>query len=115
MARVKTGTKRRRHHKKWIKMAKGSNQRRGNTYKAAQENVQRALEYGFVHRKLKKRDFRRLWIIRINAAVRELGLSYSRFVAMLKKKNVGLDRKVLADIAVHDREGFQKIVETVRA
>jgi large subunit ribosomal protein L20 len=115
MARVKRGIKGRRHHKKWIKLAKGANQRRKNVFKAAYETAMRGLLYGFNDRKLKKREYRRLWIVRINAAVRSFGLSYSRFVAMLKKKNVGLDRKILADVAVHDRDTFQKIVESVRS
>lgn len=115
MARVKRGFKGRRHHKKWIKLAKGANGRRKNAFKAAYETAMRGLEYSYNDRKLKKREYRRLWIVRINAAVRSFGLSYSRFVSQLKKKNVDLDRKILADIAVHDADGFKQIVEAVRS
>lgn len=114
MARVKRGFKSRRSHKKWIKLAKGANGRRKNIFKAAVETAMRSLLYAFNDRKLNKRDFRRLWIVRINAAVRPHGLSYSRFVSALKAKKVDIDRKVLADIAVNDPDGFKRIVEAVR-
>jgi large subunit ribosomal protein L20 len=114
MARVKRGFKNRRSHKKWIKLAKGANQRRGSCYKPAYETAARGLLYAYNDRKLNKRDFRTLWIVRINAAVRELGLSYSKFIARLKAKNVELDRKVLADLAVNDPAGLKAIVEAVR-
>src|SRR5262245_1248873 len=102
MARAKRGVKTRRRHKKWIKWAKGANQRRGVTYKAVKETVMKGMTYAFNDRKLKKREYRSLWITRINAAVRQHGLSYSRFIAGLKKHNIALDRKVLADLAIHD-------------
>jgi large subunit ribosomal protein L20 len=115
MARVKRGFKGRRAHKKWIKLAKGAHGRRKNVFKAALETAMRALEYAYRHRRTKKRDYRALWIQRINAATRLHGLTYSRFVAALKAKKVGLDRKVLAEIAVVDPGAFQRIVEAVRA
>src|SRR5689334_23152203 len=114
MARVKRGFKGRRAHKKWIKLAKGANGRRKNVFKAAYETAMRGLLSAYNDRKLNKRDFRTLWIVRINAAVRPFGLSYSRFVSALKKKNVEVDRKVLADIAVNDPNGFKQIVDAVR-
>jgi large subunit ribosomal protein L20 len=114
MARVKRGFKGRRAHKKWIKLAKGANGRRKNVFKAALEVAMRGLEYGYNDRKLKKREYRSLWIQRINAAVRTSGQTYSRFVHGLKKKNVALDRKVLADIAIHDPDAMKKIVNATR-
>jgi len=113
--RAKRGVKGRRRHKKWIKRAKGAFGRRKNIYKAAVEVAQRGLRYAFVHRKHKKRDFRRLWIARINAAVRSFGLSYSRFIHGLKKAGIELDRKVLADIAINDSAAFGKIVDQARS
>ena len=115
MARVKRGFKNRRSHKKWLKLAKGANGRRKSIFKAAFETAMRGLLYAYNDRKLNKRDFRRLWIVRINAAVRGYGLSYSKFIAGLKRKNIELDRKVLADLAVNDPAAIKHIVEAVRS
>lgn len=115
MARVKRGVKGRRSHKKWLKLAKGNSARRKNVFKAAFETVMKGLGYAYNDRKLKKREYRALWITRINAAVRIHGLSYSKFIAGLKKHNVELDRKVLADIAINDPAGMKTLVDTVRA
>ena len=114
MARVKRGVKGRQRHKKWLKLAKGNTGRRRTIYKAAVETVQKGLEYAYRHRKHKKRDYRRLWIARINAAVRTRGTNYSRFIAGLKKHGIELDRKSLADLAIHDEAGFTRIVEIAK-
>lgn len=115
MARAKRGVKGRRRHKKWLKLAKGAYGRRSKTIKAAKGTVEKALRHAYRDRRLKKRNYRRLWIVRINAAVRTYGLSYSRFMAGLKKNNVEIDRKMLADIAVHDPKGFSELVTAARA
>ncbi len=109
MPRVKRGFKARRRRKKILKMAKGYVGGRRRMFKVAKETVHRALVYAYRDRKQRKRDFRRLWIVRINAAARAHGMSYSRFIAGLKRAGVGLDRKVLADIAVHDPEAFAEL------
>lgn len=111
MVRVKGGPKTRQRHKRTLKQAKGYWMSRSKQYKKAKEAVLHAGEYAYGGRKLRKRDFRKLWIIRLNASVRQQGLSYSQFANLLKKKNVGLDRKVLAQIAVEYPEVFRKIVE----
>ncbi len=112
--RVKTGYTRRRRHKKILKLAKGYYQRRHSTYKNAEESVRRALAYAYRDRKVRKREFRKLWIARINAAVREYGLSYSKFINLLKQKNIELNRKVLSEMAIREPETFKKLVETVK-
>ncbi len=112
--RVKTGFTRRRRHKKILKLAKGYYQRRHSTYKNAEESVRRALAYAYRDRKVRKREFRKLWIARINAAVREYGLSYSKFINLLKQKNIELNRKVLSEMAIREPETFKKLVETVK-
>lgn len=114
MVRVKGGMTTRRRHKKVLKLAKGYWMTRHKQFRKAKEAVLHAGEYAFAGRKLKKRDFRSLWIVRLNAAVRTFGLSYSTFINMLKKKNVGLDRKVLAQIAVEHPNVFKSIVEKVK-
>jgi large subunit ribosomal protein L20 len=114
MPRVKRGFKARHRRNKWLKMAKGYVGGRRKLYRSARESVQRGLAFAYRDRKAKKRDFRKLWIIRINAAARENGLSYSRLVGGLKKAEVALDRKVLADIAVHDPAGFAKVAELAK-
>lgn len=114
MVRVKGGMTTRRRHKKVLKLAKGYWMTRHKQFRKAKEAVLHAGEYAFAGRKLKKRDFRSLWIVRLNAAVKTFGLSYSTFINMLKKKNVSLDRKVLAQIAVEHPKVFEKIVEKVR-
>ncbi len=102
MARAKRGVKGRRRHKKWLKLAKGAFGRRSKIIKAAKATAEKGLQYAYIARKLNKRNYRRLWIQRINAAVRVNGLTYSRFMAGLKKANIEIDRKILADIAIND-------------
>ena len=104
--RVKRGFKARRRRNRVLKLAKGFRGRRKNCFKRANQAVQRALDYASRDRARKKRDFRALWIVRINAAARLSGVSYSKFIAALSKAKVALDRKVLADIAVADPAGF---------
>jgi len=110
MPRTKTGARRRARHKKVLKLAKGYWGQRGRVYARAKETVIRAWAYAYQGRKEKKRDFRRLWILRINAAARQNGLSYSYFIHGLKLAGVDIDRKVLADIAVNDPEAFSQMV-----
>ncbi len=113
--RVKGGFRTRRRHKKILKMARGYRGARSRRFRAANEALLKALRNATVDRKRRKRDFRRLWIQRINAAARQHGLNYSRFINGLKKAGIELDRKVLADMAVHDAEGFKELVETAKA
>jgi large subunit ribosomal protein L20 len=113
--RVKRGFKARRRRNRVLKLAKGFRGRRKNCFKRANQAVQRALDYASRDRARKKRDFRSLWIVRINAAARLSGLSYSKFIAALSKAKVGLDRKVLADIAVADPAGFAAIAKIAAA
>ena len=115
MPRVKRGVTARARHKKVIELAKGYRGRRGNVYRVAKQAVMKAGQYAYRDRRNKKRDFRALWIVRINAAVRELDMSYSVFIAGLKKAAIEIDRKVLADLAVHDRPAFNQIAEQVKA
>ncbi|HOU54745.1 MAG TPA: 50S ribosomal protein L20 [Myxococcota bacterium] len=115
MARVKRGFKRRRRTNKIFKAAQGFWGRRRTTWRRTVETVHRAWAFATIHRKLKKRDFRSLWIARINAACRMNGTRYSDFVHALATHQVRLDRKVLADIAVHDPDGFGRIVRSVTA
>jgi len=110
MSRVKRGTKRRRRHNKILALASGYYGRKSKTYRAAAEQVRRSLANSYTGRKLRKRDFRRLWIIRINAAARINGMRYSELIHLLNKAGIKLDRKVLANIAVNDPEGFTRIV-----
>jgi len=113
--RVKTGTVRRRRHKKILKMAKGFYSGRRKHFRKAKEQVERSLVYAFRDRKQKKRDFRKLWIVRINAACRLNDISYSRFINGLKKAGIELDRKILADLAMNEPETFAQIVEKAKA
>lgn len=115
MARVKRGVTGHARHKKIIAMAKGHKGQRHRLFRRANESVTHALSYAYRDRRDKKGQFRRLWILRINAAVREHGLSYSRFIDGLAKAGVALDRKVLADIAVRDSQAFGKLVDTAKA
>lgn len=115
MPRAKGGSTARARHKKILAQAKGFRGRRNNTFRAAKQAVMKAAQYAYRDRRTKKRDFRRLWIVRINAAAREQGLTYSQFIAGLNKAGIELDRKVLADLAVHDREAFGAIVEQAKA
>ena len=115
MPRVKRGVTARARHKKVLALAKGFRGRRKNVYRIAKQAVMKAGQYAYRDRRAKKREFRRLWIARINAGSRALGLTYSKFVAGLKKAKIDLDRKVLADLAVNDPAAFGSIVETVKA
>jgi large subunit ribosomal protein L20 len=110
MPRVKRGVTARARHKKVLALAKGFRGRRGNVFRIAKEAVMKAGQYAYRDRRAKKRVFRQLWIARINAAARELGLTYSQFA-----NGIDIDRKVLADIAVHDKAAFAGIVEQVKA
>ncbi|WP_331774981.1 50S ribosomal protein L20 [Sulfurospirillum sp. 1612] len=115
MARVKTGVVRRRRHKKILKLAKGFYSGRRKHFRKAKEQLERSLVYAYRDRKNKKRDFRRLWITRINAACRLNDISYSRFINALNKANIQLDRKILANMAVSDPEGFASVVKQAKA
>jgi large subunit ribosomal protein L20 len=114
MARVKRGVTARARHKKVLDEAKGYYGARSRVYRVAKQAVIKAAQYAYRDRRQKKRDFRSLWIVRINAAARECGLSYSVFMNGLKKSMISIDRKVLADIAVHDKTAFAKIAEQVK-
>ncbi|RMH94512.1 50S ribosomal protein L20 [Lysobacter pythonis] len=115
MARVKRGVTARRRHKKIISQAKGYYNARRKVFRVAKQAVTKAQQYAYIGRKLKKRQFRSLWIARINAGARANGLSYSRFMNGLLKAGITLDRKVLADIAVHDAVGFAALVEKAKS
>jgi large subunit ribosomal protein L20 len=112
--RVKTGTVRRKKHKKILKMAKGFYSGRRKHFRKAKEQIERSLVYAFRDRKQKKRDFRKLWIVRINAACRLNGISYSRFINGLKKAGIELDRKILADLAMNEPEVFAAVVQKAK-
>jgi large subunit ribosomal protein L20 len=114
MPRVKRGFKARRRRNKIMKAAKGFVGGRRRQYRAALQTVRHAWTYATRDRRMRKREFRRLWVTRINAAARQCGMSYSRLVGLLKKEDIELDRKILADIAVHDFPAFQQVVESVR-
>ena len=114
MARVKRGVEARRKHKKVLKLAKGYRGARSRTFKVAKQAVTRAGQYAYRDRKVKKRTFRSLWIVRINAAVRGHGMSYSVFMNSLKKANIKLDRRVLANIAAEDEQSFADLVEIAK-
>ncbi|EJA2925062.1 50S ribosomal protein L20 [Campylobacter jejuni] len=114
MARVKTGVVRRRRHKKVLKLARGFYSGRRKHFRKAKEQLERSLVYAYRDRRRKKRDFRRLWIVRINAACRLNDLSYSRFINGLKKAGIELDRKILADLAMNDAAAFAKIADAAK-
>ena len=113
--RVKKSVASRKRRKRILKQAKGYWGSRKNNLRKAKETLLRALAYAYRDRRQRKRDFRRLWIIRINAAVRPLGFSYSKFIAALKKAEIELDRKSLSELAIRDPEGFKAVVETAKA
>ena len=115
MARVKRGTTSRAKHKRVLEQAKGYYGRRKNTIRIAKQAVEKAGQYAYRDRKARKRNFRALWIQRINAATRELGMTYGQFIHGLTTAGVELDRKVLADIAVHEPESFKALVEQAQA
>ncbi len=114
MARVKGGPVTRRRHKKILKLARGYRGAKSKLYRPAREQVMKSLFYAYVHRRLRKRDFRKLWIARINAAARLNGLSYSRFMNGLKKAGVAVNRKMLAELAVNDEAAFGKLVDLAK-
>ena len=114
MARIKRAVNAHKSRRKVMKLAKGYFGAKSKQYRAAKEQVARSLRYAFIGRKLRKREFRRLWITRINAAARLNGISYSRFIAGLKKQNIEVNRKMLADRAVNDAEGSAKLVEIAK-
>lgn len=115
MPRVKRGVTARARHKKILALAKGYRGRRKNVYRIAKQAVMKAGQYAYRDRRQRKRQFRTLWIARINAAARECGLSYSKFMNGVKKAAIEIDRKVLADLAVFDKPAFAKIVEQAKA
>lgn len=115
MARVKRGVTARARHKKVLDKAKGYYGARSRVYRVAKQAVIKAAQYAYRDRRQKKREFRALWVIRINAAAREHGLSYSVFMHGLKKADIQIDRKVLSDIAIHDKSAFAQIAEQVKS
>jgi large subunit ribosomal protein L20 len=115
MPRAKGGFKTRRRHNRILKLAKGYRGSHSRLFRSAKEAVERGLCYAFRDRKARKRAFRRLWIVRINAATRTHGLSYSRFINGLAKAGIGLDRRVLAELAIHDPAAFGAVVQAARA
>ena len=114
MARIKRAVNAHKKRRKVLKLAKGYFGTRSKQYRSASEQVRRSLRYAYTGRKLRKRDFRRLWIVRINAAARMNGMSYSTFINGLKKQNIEVNRKMLADLAVNDAAGFAKLVEIAK-
>ena len=115
MARIKRAVNAQKKRRKVMKLAKGYWGAKSKQYRAATEQVARSLRYAYTGRKLRKRDFRRLWITRINAAARLNGMSYSTFINGLKKQNIEVNRKMLADLAVNDAAAFAKLVEIAKA
>jgi large subunit ribosomal protein L20 len=115
MTRVKRGVIAKARHKKILALAKGYRGRRGNVYRIAKQAVMKAGQYAYRDRRQRKRQFRSLWVVRINAACRELGLSYSKFIAGLTKANVAVDRKVLSALAIEDKVAFAKFVEIAKS
>ena len=114
MPRANSTVPRHRRHRKIVKQAKGYYGARKSNFRSAKDAVQKAWQYAYRDRRTNKRNFRRLWIIRINAAVRLHGLSYSKFISAMKDKNIELNRKTLAHMAVHDPDGFAEIVNSVK-
>jgi large subunit ribosomal protein L20 len=114
MARVKGGVTAKKRHKKVLKQAKGYYGAKSKLYRPANQAVMKSLNYAYSGRKQRKRDFRKLWISRINAAARTNGMNYSTFINGLKKANIEINRKVLSEMAIHDPEGFTKLVEIAK-
>ena len=114
MPRVKSSVTSRRRHKKFLKLAKGNWGGRGTRYRMARETVQKGMMYAWRDRRARKGDFRKLWIVRITAACRQRGISYSRFIDALNKAKVAINRKMLAELAVNDTPGFDKLVELAK-
>jgi large subunit ribosomal protein L20 len=115
MPRATSGPAARRRHKRLLHHAKGNRGARSKLFRKARETVERGWKFAYRDRKVRKRTFRQLWIVRINAAARLHGLSYSRFMAGLKRANIVLDRKALADVAIHDPEAFAKVADLAKA
>lgn len=115
MARIKRAVNAQKKRRKYMKLAKGYFGAKSKQYRAASEQVRRSLRYAYIGRKLRKRDFRRLWITRINAAARLSGLNYSTMISGLKKQKVEINRKMLADMAVNDAAGFAQLAELAKA
>ncbi|HIE12709.1 MAG TPA: 50S ribosomal protein L20 [Desulfotomaculum sp.] len=115
MPRVKSSVVKRRRHKKMLRLARGYWGAKSKLYRVARQQVMKSLMYAYRDRRVRRRDFRRLWITRINAAARQNGLSYSRLISGLKQAGVEIDRKVLADIAVNDQRAFGRLVEMAKA
>lgn len=115
MARVKRAVNSKKNHRKILKLAKGYYGAKSKLYKTANQAVMKSLSYAYVGRKLRKREFRQLWIARINAATRANGMSYSKFINALKLNNIDINRKMLAEMAVYDPTGFTCLVEQVKA
>lgn len=111
MARVKRGVGAKKRHKRVLKQAKGYYGAKSKLFRTANQAVMKSLNYAYIGRKRRKRDFRKLWITRINAATRLNGMSYSKFIDGLKKANIDINRKMLSEMAIHDAEGFSKLVE----
>ncbi|MDR0677638.1 MAG: 50S ribosomal protein L20 [Holosporaceae bacterium] len=114
MSRVKRGVTTHARHRKIIKLSKGFIGRSKNCYRSAIERLEKSMQYAYRDRRNKRRDLRSLWIIRINAAVREYGLKYSQFINGLSKANIAIDRKILSDLAIRDKEAFGEIVNKVK-
>ena len=114
MPRANSTVPRHRRHRKIVKLAKGYYGARKSNFRSAKDAVQKAWQYAYRDRRTKKRNFRRLWIIRINAAARLHGLSYSKFISAMKEKNIELNRKTLAHMAVHDPDGFAEVINSVK-
>ena len=114
MARVKRGVNAKKRHKKILKQAKGYYGAKSKLFRPANQAVMKSLNYAYIGRKQRKRDFRKLWITRINAAARANGMSYSRFISGLKKANIEVNRKMLSEMVIHDAEGFAKLVEIAK-
>lgn len=114
MARVKRAVNSKKTHKKYLKMAKGYRGGKSVLFKTAKQAVMKSLQYSYIGRKNRKREFRQLWIARINAAARANGMSYSKFMGGLKKANIDLNRKMLSEIAINDPQAFAKLVESLK-
>ncbi|SRR5690554_6707476 len=114
MARVKRGVNAKKRHKKVLKAAKGYYGAKSKLFRPANQAVMKSLNYSYIGRKQRKREFRKLWIARINAATRQNGMSYSKFINGLKKANIEVNRKMLSEMAIHDAEGFAKLVEIAK-
>ncbi|MDR2107152.1 MAG: 50S ribosomal protein L20 [Holosporaceae bacterium] len=115
MSRVKRGVTTHARHKKVLKLSKGFRGRSKNCYRSALERLEKSLQYAYRDRRNRKRDFRSLWIVRINAAVREQGLKYSKFICGLAKAGISLDRKVLSELAINNKAAFAEVVDRVKA